>query len=511
MIFKYQGEKLNQVREHSLNYLRDDAALRRLVVEPCKRYLEYSDAAVNVIRDYSAGNPYYATHICARVYEDMYMRRDHYVAEGDVLRSVDRICEGSGVNDFQHLWTDGVFEGGAETAEMQYLNALVEVACARAGEADDDLGAVGREWLMDQDDLRTYDPAIVRHRLDNLIHRGVLVQQGDTGIRLRVPLFRRWLRKGGEAAVRASFGGKDLRMRFMPIEVGPAARDVVEVAEGLVYQGQPVGVDRVRAWLEQFGFDGNQKLAFAVLKRLKQSGYFNDARIHQSCKTLHQIMLQEFASKSEFAQMIEKGRTRNLFFTSFDDEAKSGGPILYGYRTANDLPRPQTGRLEEAVGFVLEQKRRGRRCAVCFVDDFIATGGSCSAGLNRFRDALRAEGGDLEDVVIGVVAVAGFASGVEAVRNWEGGCSVRTAVELGGEHMAFSPEAGIFDTEQERKAAKKLFADIGGVLEPRQPLGYEGCEALVAFEHRCPNNTLPVFYKHGVDYRGRRWIALFPR
>ncbi len=86
VIFRYQGEKLNQVREHSLNYLRDDAALRRLVVEPCKRYLEYSDAAVDVIRDYSAGNPYYATHICAKVYEDMYMRRDHYVAQGDVFR-----------------------------------------------------------------------------------------------------------------------------------------------------------------------------------------------------------------------------------------------------------------------------------------------------------------------------------------------------------------------------------------------------------------------------------------
>ena len=329
VIFRYQGEKLNQVREHSLNYLRDDAALRRLVVEPCKRYLDYSDRAVDVIRDYSAGNPYYATHICAKVYEDMYIRRDHYVAEGDVLRSIERICEGSGVNDFQHLWTDGVFEGGADSAEMQYLNALVEVACARGGTTDADFGVVERDWLMDQDELRTYDPAIVRHRLDNLVHRGVLVQRGGSQIGLRVPLFRRWLRKGGEAAVRASFGGRDLRMRFMPVEVGPPAREVVELADGLVYQGQPVGVDRVRAWLEQFGFDANQKLAFAVLKRLKGNGYFSDVRIHQSCKTLHQIMLQEFASTGGFAQMIEKGRTRNLFFSSFDDEAKSGGRILY--------------------------------------------------------------------------------------------------------------------------------------------------------------------------------------
>ena len=133
------------------------------------------------------------------------------------------------------------------------------------------------------------------------------------------------------------------------------------------------------------------------------------------------------------------------------------------------------------------------------------------AGLERFRKGLKESGAGVEDVVIGVAAVAGFASGVEAVRNWEGGCRVRTAVELSGENMAFSPEAKVFGTEGERKAARKLFKDIGGVLEPKQPLGFEGCEALVAFEHRCPNNTLPVFYRQGVEYRGRPWIALFPR
>ena len=52
---------------------------------------------------------------------------------------------------------------------------------------------------------------------------------------------------------------------------------------------------------------------------------------------------------------------------------------------------------------------------------------------------------------------------------------------------------------------------IGEVLEPSQPLGYGDCQALVTFQHRCPNNTLPIFYKAGVQYHGREWMPLFRR
>ena len=41
-VLKHQGERLNQVRQHSLNYLRDVSAFKRLVAEPCKPYLEFS-------------------------------------------------------------------------------------------------------------------------------------------------------------------------------------------------------------------------------------------------------------------------------------------------------------------------------------------------------------------------------------------------------------------------------------------------------------------------------------
>ena len=207
-VLRHQGERLNQVQQHSLNYFRDKLSLRRLVVEPARPYLEYSDEAIDEIWKFSAGNPYYATQICNRVYGDMVARRDHHVCPSDVQRSVDAICEDSNVSTFQHFWTDGVFEGGLDMPRFQYLNAAILIACARLGNEREET-SLERQVLLKDTSLGSYDPAQVRFRLDNLVDRGVLVEAAGR-VGLRVPLFKRWLLKRGEAAVRASFSEEDL-------------------------------------------------------------------------------------------------------------------------------------------------------------------------------------------------------------------------------------------------------------------------------------------------------------
>lgn len=508
VVLKHQGERLNQVRRHSLDYFRDAAALRGLVVDPCREYLE-SEGAVDRIWTSSEGNPYYATQICASVYEDMYTRRDHYVAEADVQRCIDTICRESSVNNFQHLWTDGVFDRGPDTSRTQYLNAAILMACAAASKEDAD--SVARREVVGHGNLRKYDQAEVAFRLDNLVGRGVLRQLGDQ-IRLRVPLFRRWLVTGGEAGVRASFGEEDLETRLAVVQAGPSSREVVQVAADLMYGGLPVSEDRIRTWLQQFGMAKNQELAFLLLKRVKAKGYFDDARIQGSCKSVHRVLLEEFAGTEGFSRRMEKRRAKNVFVANLDQEGKSGADMLYRYRNANGWPQHLTGTAEDAVRFVEEQARKDRFCAVVFVDDFIGTGGSCIEGLRRFEALLEASGWRDAKVVVGVAAVAGFEDGVEAARQGlEGGCHVAVGTELGSEDRAFDPKSGIFQEEGDRTAAESLCRSIGMALEPKHPLGYGDCEALVTFSHRCPNNTLPVFYKSGTVYRGREWFPLFRR
>ena len=288
-VLKHQGERLNQVRQRSLDYLGDAAALRRLVVEPCAPFLECSDAAVQRVGVYSAGNPYYATQICSRIYEDMYTKRDHYVAEADVERNVEAICRESSVNNFQHLWTDGVFDRGPDTTRTQYLNAVIEGVCARVCEGDDE--GADRDKIAADPGLRKYDPAELRLRLDHLVRREVLVQVGGR-VRLRVPLFREWLVRNGDAAVRASFSEEDRETRLAFGNVRPTSREVVDVVREVVYDGRPLSEDAVRAWLQQFGIAKNQELAFSLLRRLVSAGYFDDARIQANFRTAHSLIVE---------------------------------------------------------------------------------------------------------------------------------------------------------------------------------------------------------------------------
>lgn len=510
-VMKYQGERLNQVRQQSLNYFRDRSSLQQLAADPARPYLEYSDDAVDEIWRYSAGNPYYATHICMRVYQDMVGRRDHYVGRADVQRSVEAICTGSSVSTFQHFWTDGIFEGGRDTARRQYLNAAILSVCARCcggGEEQD----VERTTLVGDSHLRKYDPAQVEFRLDNLVDRGVLLQKAGR-VRLRVPLFEKWLLAGGEAAVRASFSEEALEVRLTPTVSDPASRRIVEIAQNLHYQGQPVSDIRVKAWLEQFGSGENQKLAIRLLEGVKKSGYYGQAKVHAECKALHTMMLQEFATEEKFAKVMKRRRVLNVFVTHFEGEGRSGGRILHDYRIANSLATYLVGSMEDAAKFVMEQGKKDRICGVVFVDDFIGTGGSCAEGLVRFEERLERIQGEMRSkLVVGVAAIVGFKSGVETVRaNGRIDCHVVTTRELGAEDRAFAPEANIFDSDDDRIAAEKLCRDIGDVLEPKQPLGFGDSQALICFHYRCPNNTLPVFYKDGVTYHGQKWIPLFPR
>lgn len=501
-VLRHQGERLNQVQQRSLNYFRDRSSLERLVADPAMPYLEYSDEAIDEIWRYSAGNPYYATQICARVYGDMVGRRDHYVGASDVQRSVEEICRDAGVSTFQHLWTDGIFEGGLDTARLQYLNAAILAVCARCCVGREEEG-LERGTLLGDASLGSYDPAQVRFRLDNLVDRGVLLQV-EGRVRLRVPLFERWLLGGGEAAVRSSFSEEDLEVRLAPRMSGPGPRRIVEVTRDLHYQGRPMTEDRVRAWLEQFGPRENQDVALLLLERLKEQGYYDQAAVHSKCKALHRMMLQEFASGGEFAKVVERRKIRNVFVTHFEGEGRSGGRLLHDYRIANALAGSLVGSIDEAAMFVAEQQKRGREFGVVFVDDFIGTGGSCVEGLSKFRKKLRGEQSGHNKMVVGVAAIVGFKTGIETVR--KSGlvdCHVTTTDEFGIEGRAFAPEANVFDTEEERLAAEALCKNIGEVLEPKQPLGFGDSQALVCFHYRCPNNTLPVFYKSGAVYQGR--------
>ena len=502
-ILRYQGERLNQVSRHSLDYLSDAGDIARLVEQPAKDVLEFDTRAVDRIAYYSAGNPYYATQICMRVYEDLIARHDHYASLADIEHSVTSIADEESVSTFQHFWRDGIFVAADSEAErFQQLNALILLELARTSAE----GAWTPQAAIEEAaEIRRYSPSEIQYRVSELSERQVLNSR-DGRVQIRVPLFGKWLSESGSSAVRTSFGERQWELLTNPHRKGVTNAEIVAVAKNLVYQGEAVSDIRIKAWLEQFGDARNQELVYQLLRYVKEHGYYNDARLMPLFKKLHSLVIASQTEDGQWAQQVKKRKPTNLFVSCVDREGKSGSAMIYVYRNANQLPPHLTGGLDEAAAFL---KAATGPCVLILVDDFIGSGGTFVEGINHLESAL---GGSLHDHrhTVYAVAAVGLRHGTEHVSSTTG---VRCFLgeELVSNNRAFSPDSGIFSSDTDRRTAEALCRTIGEALEPKHPMGFADCQSLIVFEHRCPNNTLPFFCKTGKKYQGADWVPLFPR
>jgi hypothetical protein len=72
----------------------------------------------------------------------------------------------------------------------------------------------------------------------------------------------------------------------------------------------------------------------------------------------------------------------------------------------------------------------------------------------------------------------------------------------------FSEASPVFSDSEERLTAERMVKELGDAIGSDEPLGTGNCQALVVFEHNCPNNSLPVLWKEGSEFL---WRPLFPR
>ena len=387
-ILRYQGERLNQVSRHNLDYLSDASDIAQLVEQPARDVLEFDTRAVDRIAYYSAGNPYYATQICMRVYEDLIARRDHYASLADVEHSVTSIADEESVSTFQHFWKDAIFVAADSEAErFQQLNALILLAIARRS----DEGAWTPQAAIEDDaEIRRYSPSEIRYRVSELLERRVL-NSHDGRVQIRVPLCGKWLSESGSSAVRASFGERQWELLMNPPRKRVTNAEIVAVARDLAYQGAAVSDLRVKAWLEQFGDARNQELVFQLLRHVKERGYYNGSRLIPLFKKLHSLVIASQTADGQWAQKVKKRKPTNLFVSYVDREGKSGAAMIYVYRNANQLPPHLTGSLDEAAAFL---RAATGPCVLILVDDFIGSGGTFVEGIRDLESAL---GGSLHD------------------------------------------------------------------------------------------------------------------
>jgi hypothetical protein len=506
---KEQSLRLNQPQQLKIDYLERDA-LTALIRDPTAEVLQFTSQAIEVIRQWSAGNPYFATMIGNAIWNRARQAEDYWVVDSDVRTALEDVVEVSERNSYEHFWADSPLAHEDERRTYERRSAVVLLALAES--QADGVSFVDRRRPIAA--AEADEPEAIAAHLDDLISRGVVEThpQNYSLVRIRVPLFARWLRHRGQPELQRELERSSVPPRQGTVEL--SATEVVAACDGLQYKGDPISTDTVRVWLSQFGSVERQRLVLPLLQRLRERGLYSPGRYNRALQELHGKVRRRAAELGFPVRSKGRGRgiVSNVFVTHADRVGKSGAGLIRPYRIENRIREENCGTPEAVIAGL--KYSGAERNVLIVIDDFVGSGQSAVKGLrSNVLPRVSAQVPDWQShVLILYIAIAGFAGGMERIEvDLEGQGFALCNDTLDDTDRAFHPRSGIFASDNERIAAQEMILEIGTSLEPDQPLGWEGSEALIVFPDRVSNNSLPVLYKADSKHLGRPWIPLFPR
>ncbi len=187
--------------------------------------------------------------------------------------------------------------------------------------------------------------------------------------------------------------------------------------------------------------------------------------------------------------MRERGYQRVVFVAVGD--AGSGSNFVA--RILRELIRDTLHRLMSMLD--LSRAEPGTIDAVIFVDDFSGTGETLETWWENVEALVRPIGAA---VFVGLLVL-----NERARQRVEQLGDVLAVEELDEAQNIFRPENQVFSNPEKARIEEHCRSTGCGAKYRR---GFGGCGLLLAFRHGCPNNSLPVLW-----YSGNNWRPLFNR
>jgi hypothetical protein len=173
---------------------------------------------------------------------------------------------------------------------------------------------------------------------------------------------------------------------------------------------------------------------------------------------------------------------------------ESADAMMHRFRVANGLDARRFNSYFIHPSQILLQKLGGDDTIV-LVDDFVGSGDSvCKAWSESFQELLAGIGR------VYLLVVAAVTHGRAKVGQ-ETSITCVPGVEFTDKDNLFHDSCTMFTAEE--KQALLRYCKMAKKSEPK---GYGNCGLLVSFQHRCPNNSVPILHA-----TNSRWNGLFPR
>ncbi len=360
-------------------------------------------------------------------------------------------------------------------------------------------GFVTKESVIYGAQMFGMDEYAVERELGEFIHRQVLTFNGGT-YSCKIPFFGLWLKEVGPLEISTTFTDLEaIRARKQEEEKARVRPEelIILCSSWSPYKGRRVGPEEVRAWIEQFGDNTEQRAMFTLLQKVR---FYSEDEVRSRMKEAHGIVTRGLIDKRGYRQV----KRSDIVVSYLDGPGKSGAHFARLYADENSIYREnviELGRLHQTL------QKEGYQ-ALVFVDDFIGSGNSACEYLERlaleFGDELRA----LLRIVF--VSISGFHSGTEKVEEAAERLGLDMKIHvcdpLDDSQKCFLPGSLVFQSDAERLRARDIAYQKGVTLCRQAPLGYGDCQALVVFSHNCPNNSLPILWD-----KSDHWTPLFRR
>jgi len=505
-IISTQGDALNKFKHVRIDYFDNPQSdFKDLVRKPVVKWnIEVSDRAVYELYQQTGGNPYFTKQICGELFKLIVNRRDGHITPKEIEDATNTTLNNIASNSFLHFWEDGIFETGDRAEEISMNRRKILLSLAETSRKYFELT---RERIIEQALKYGLSESTIKNELRDFERRQVLVSKDDI-YDYRVPLFGRWLQEKGVNEIITTFTDLDsiLQRKKQEEEAYVRSEEIVKlISHWGTYQGRSITEDKVRAWLNQFDENSDQRLMFRILENLK---FYTKDNIRTKMKEAQGIIIRGGVSVRKYE--TEKQRKRSDILISYlDAVGKSGAEYAKLFADENEIYYGNVIERSKLNQVLKDEKKIQQIKALVFLDDFIGTGGSACKYFQELVD----ECGDLlrnTSFKIFLIAISGFQEAQASVEHRLSDLNLIAKVHicdpLDESAKVFSDKSRVFTNPDNLARAKFIAYQYGSNLVKFNPLGYGTCEAIVVFAESCPNNTLPILWSDSKD-----WIPLFKR
>lgn len=250
-------------------------------------------------------------------------------------------------------------------------------------------------------------------------------------------------------------------------------------------------------WLQQFE-EADRDLAARILDAVD---FYDQGRIHAAYqKTLKTLELQGWHKSAS------KRRGHWRFAAMSSSAGESGDAMLHNFRVANGLDSKIFNELFVSRSDLFrlpmlpdgDPNKLGPNDVVILLDDFSGTGTQVCDAWNDPVTSFGALLAGVGKVYLVVIAASNLAR--QKISS-ETEISLLPSNELDESDNVFSGYCKHFT-----KADKDKLLQYGKIASTRNPKGFGDCGFVVVFQHRPPNNSIPILH---ADHQ--RWTGLFPR